>query len=174
MAEAVQPAEGAELRTVEERAPGKALNTVSTEHSVESLMCSSQSVMLEIEQPAASETVTLMIVLVSHNITYRLETTSKLSVEALSELVDQELGISKQECVLMCKGQELREKSTEEVVLDSDSVVYVLPSRQPDSNDILTVNLQKGRTLVHSMSFMASDRVSKISTAVTDLLGVPP
>lgn len=96
--------ESSEPKLQEERAPGKVLNTVSTEHSVESLLCSNQSVILETEQLLATPTVALVLVLVSHNITYRLETTSKLSVEALNELVEQELGIAKQDCLLLHKG----------------------------------------------------------------------
>jgi hypothetical protein len=53
-------------------------------------------------------------------------------------------------------------------------VVYALPARLLDSSEILTVNLQKGRTLLHAMNFMASDKVSKIAMAVTELFGVPP
>jgi hypothetical protein len=79
----------------------------------------------------------------------------------------------KEDYLLFMKGQYLCEKSQPELLLDNNSVVYMLPAKSPDNNDILTINLQKGRTLLRVMNFMASDKVSKIATAVTELFGVP-
>lgn len=60
---------------------------MSTEHSVDSVLYSNQSVIFEADQSPSFGKMALVLVLVTRDISYRVEVSSKLSVEALNEVV---------------------------------------------------------------------------------------